>query len=128
MPENLTAAQRYEAAFDDVMEMYLELKSLDGTTWNQVYGNPHTHGKNPLLVKPSDQDFICDVELSLRSVLPTRLDIETFYAIVTNMGPVDAEAKKKVVQRVGRELLRRGVSPTNEYFTGKEVTLGNKRI
>lgn len=129
-----TASQRYEAAFENVIEMYMDLKSSDGKTWNQVYGNPHTHGNNPLLVKPSDQDFICDVELAFRAVLPTASDIRTLTAVLLNGKPtiasamfpeeVSPERQKIVKQRVGRELIRRQIFPTNLYFKGKEIIHG----
>jgi hypothetical protein len=119
--ESVTATLRYEQAFAEVMEMYVDLKSSDGKTWNQVYGNPHTHGKNPLLVKPSDQDFLCDVELSFRSVLPTAADVHALTAILTGNNPVDPAMKRRVTQRVGRELIRRQIFPTKLYFQGKEI-------
>ena len=124
MSDTQTATKRYEAAFEDVIKMYVELKSLDGQSWNQVYGNPHTHGKNPLLVKPSDQDFLCDVELSFRSVLPTPADVHALKSIMTGDAPVDAAMKQRVVQRVGREVIRRQIAPTNLYFRGKEIQRG----
>lgn len=124
MSESTTAAQRYEAAFAEVMEVYIDLKSIDGKSWNQVKGNPHTHGTNPLLVKPSDQDFLCDVELSFRSVLPTAADVHNLTAILTGNSPVDADVKKRIAQRVGRELIRRQIYPTRLYFKGKEIKHG----
>lgn len=116
--------QRYESAFDEVVEIYNELKSVDGQISQQSYGQANTHGDNSRLVKPSDQDFICDVELSFQKVMPTMRDGIDLKAVLLGT-PISDSTRNRVKQRVGREFVRRQIFPVHIYFKGMEIERGS---
>lgn len=124
MSDSQSSAARFESAFEQVFEIYSDLKSTDGLIKQQDYGKANTTGDNPRLVKPSDQDFLCDVELACRRVLPTEDDMSSLRAVLTGQ-PLSDKTKSRIKQRVGRELMRRSIFPVNKYFQGKEIHRGS---
>jgi hypothetical protein len=115
--------QRFEKAFAQVVEIYAALVSVDGQIKQQEFGKRDTCGDNPRGVKPSDQDFIADVELAFDRALPTPQDKQILVDMLQGK-EVPAEYQQKVRQRVGRELVRRQIHPANIYFRGREVKRG----
>lgn len=124
MHDSQTERSGFYKAFDQVIPIYVDLKSVDGQIKQQEFGKRDTCGDNPRVVKPSDQDFIADVELAFNRALPTVED-KKFLSDILQGKPVHTEYSLKVKQRVGRELVRRHIYPVSIYFRGTEVIRGS---
>ncbi len=129
MIDTYTARDRYELAFSQVMDIYVHLVSTDGQH-KQTYGKlPKTKG-NTRLIQPSDQDFLADVDLVIKRILHTKTELDNLESVLYNdhdfyEGPIppkiDPDQKRRIKQRIGRELIRRKIYPVKAYFRGKVV-------
>lgn len=77
-----------------------------------------TETANPL--KPSISDFICDVENAIEDVCDNAISLAQFYSTFGSPGkrpPFSKMEKNQIIQKVGKLLRMRGISPVKRYFT-----------
>jgi hypothetical protein len=81
-----------------------------------------SYGESPGIVyagKPSVLDFFCDVDMVIRDVIENTKLREEFGLIYFQYELTiwDDNRRNKYEQLIGKELLRRGISPIKRYFT-----------
>jgi hypothetical protein len=112
-------------AFDLVIQEYSDQKSTDGSIQAKDYGKQMGGGKNTLKVRPSISDFLCDVELVVRRMLPQPRLQTLFRNLYVNCSMTEQQASDNdlltIKFRVGKELIRRQIHPTHLYFKGKDI-------
>jgi hypothetical protein len=144
-PKEITSAHN---AFEEIVCRYQECVAASGGIGCINYGKgaeagKSTHSGSSQTVKPSDSDFICDVEIAARRCLESaELSYFNLYykscAVVVEPKDVDclkehiesfpdkyqeavASIDNRVRLKLGSRLLANGIHPYNEYIQSVDV-------
>jgi hypothetical protein len=111
-------------AFQAVIEQYMEIKSVNGTSSCSGFYRGLTKeggrtGLNPRVVQAGPSEFIADVELAARRALSTDISLHILFFEEFVLGQatgMSTEDRERIEQAVGRMLIARRIFPVEMYF------------
>lgn len=114
-------------AFQEVIDLYKETATTNGSSPAFNYAQMGCGGgaQNSRVVKPSDSDFTCDVELAINYVIPepdVRKLFNEAYLLDLSDVPLTQAEKSEIEEKIGTAFVKRRIFPLTQYFRGKFVT------
>lgn len=140
MTQNRDNARFYRSVFRRVLSVYDEVKSIQGTMscagfYAKLGSGAGSMGHSSRVVRVSDSDFICDVELAARRALAgDENELFYFQSVYIDKderfdrdvrGTLSEERMKQLVHnvqaKVGKILSDRGIYPLQNYKKARDL-------